>query len=288
MFVGVGAARVRDLFEQARQQAPAIIFIDELDALGRARGAYRRRRPRREGADAEPAAGRARRLRSVERARPAGRDQPARDPRSGAAARRPLRPAGPGRPPRQEGPRCRSWQVHLQEGASSAPDVDLETDRRADPGLYRRRSRQSGQRGGAAGDAARRRGGDAGRFHRGDRADRRRPGEAEPAAQPAWSARSSPITRWATRWSRWRCPGSDTVHKVSIIPRGIGALGYTIQRPTEDRFLMTREELENKMAVLLGGRAAEQLVFGELSTGAADDLAQGHRHRAQHGHCATA
>jgi cell division protease FtsH len=69
-------------------------------------------------------------------------------------------------------------------------------------------------------------------------------------------------------------PGSDPVHKVSIIPRGIGALGYTIQRPTEDRFLMTREELENKMAVLLGGRAAEQLVFGRVSTGAADDLAK--------------
>jgi cell division protease FtsH len=67
-------------------------------------------------------------------------------------------------------------------------------------------------------------------------------------------------------------PGVDPVHKVSIIPRGVGALGYTLQRPTEDRFLMTVEELENKMAVLLGGRAAEQLVFGEISTGAADDL----------------
>jgi len=67
-------------------------------------------------------------------------------------------------------------------------------------------------------------------------------------------------------------PGVDPVHKVSIIPRGIGSLGYTIQRPTEDRFLMTREELENKMAVSLGGRAAELIVFGHLSTGAADDL----------------
>ncbi|NWG76470.1 MAG: AAA family ATPase, partial [Rubrivivax sp.] len=69
-------------------------------------------------------------------------------------------------------------------------------------------------------------------------------------------------------------PGTDPVHKVSIIPRGIGALGYTIQRPTEDRFLMTREELERKIMVLLGGRAAEKLVFGHLSTGAADDLAK--------------
>jgi cell division protease FtsH len=69
-------------------------------------------------------------------------------------------------------------------------------------------------------------------------------------------------------------PDVDTVHKVSIIPRGIGALGYTIQRPSEDRFIMTREDLENRMAVLLGGRAAEHIIFGHLSTGAADDLAK--------------
>ncbi len=88
------------------------------------------------------------------------------------------------------------------------------------------------------------------------------------------SARSSPITRWGTRWWRLSLPGGDVVHKVSIIPRGIGSLGYTIQRPTEDRYLMTRAELESKMAVLLGGRAAERLIFDELSTGAADDLAK--------------
>jgi cell division protease FtsH len=69
-------------------------------------------------------------------------------------------------------------------------------------------------------------------------------------------------------------PGSDTVHKVSIIPRGVGALGYTIQRPTEDRYLITIEELENRMAVLLGGRAAEKLVFGHISSGASDDIAK--------------
>jgi cell division protease FtsH len=67
-------------------------------------------------------------------------------------------------------------------------------------------------------------------------------------------------------------PGADPVHKVSIIPRGVGALGYTIQRPSEDRHLLTRAELENRMAVLFGGRAAEQLVFDEVTTGAADDL----------------
>jgi cell division protease FtsH len=68
--------------------------------------------------------------------------------------------------------------------------------------------------------------------------------------------------------------GADPVQKVSIIPRGVGALGYTIQRPTEDRFLMGRGELKDRMAVLLAGRAAERLVFGEISTGAADDLAK--------------
>jgi cell division protease FtsH len=69
-------------------------------------------------------------------------------------------------------------------------------------------------------------------------------------------------------------PRTDPVQKVSIIPRGIAALGYTLQRPTEDRFLMDRSELSNRMAVLLGGRAAESLVFEEVSTGAADDLAR--------------
>jgi cell division protease FtsH len=67
-------------------------------------------------------------------------------------------------------------------------------------------------------------------------------------------------------------PGSDPVHKVSIIPRGIGALGYTIQRPTEDRFLMSSAELKDKMTVLMGGRAAESNIFEETSTGASDDL----------------
>jgi len=69
-------------------------------------------------------------------------------------------------------------------------------------------------------------------------------------------------------------PGVDPVQKVSIIPRGIAALGYTMQRPLEDRFLMDRTELQNRMTVLLGGRAAETLMFDEISTGAGDDLAK--------------
>lgn len=69
-------------------------------------------------------------------------------------------------------------------------------------------------------------------------------------------------------------PGMDPVQKISIIPRGLSALGYTMQRPIEDRYLMTRTELEDKLAVLLGGRAAETLALGECSTGAADDLAK--------------
>ncbi len=69
-------------------------------------------------------------------------------------------------------------------------------------------------------------------------------------------------------------PSADPVHKVSIIPRSIGALGYTMTRPTDDRFLITKHELKDRMVVLLAGRAAEQIAFGEVSTGANDDLAK--------------
>ncbi|HWO99311.1 MAG TPA: ATP-dependent metallopeptidase FtsH/Yme1/Tma family protein [Methylococcus sp.] len=202
MFVGVGAARVRDLFEQARQRAPAIIFIDELDALGRARGLA-------------PWGGHDEREQTLNQLLS---EMDGFDPSVGlillAATNRPeiLDPAllRAGRFDRQvlvdrpdKTGRVQILNVHLKK-VRLAEDVDPEKIAALTPGFS----------------------------------------------------------------------GADPVHKISIIPRGIGALGYTIQRPTEDRFLMTREELENKMAVLLGGRASEQIVFGHLSTGAADDLAK--------------
>ena len=246
MFVGVGAARVRDLFEQARQKAPAIIFIDELDALGRARGIG-------------PLCG--------------GHDEKEQtlnqllvemdgfDPSSGlvllAATNRPeiLDPAllRAGRFDRQvlvdrpdKKGRVQILKVHLRK-AKLAPDVDPEQIAALTPGftgadlanLVNEAALLATRRSGRCGDDE--------RLQRRGRAHRCRPGKAQPRCSTRRSARSSPITRWGMRWSRSRCPASDPVHKVSIIPRGIGALGYTIQRPTEDRFLMTREELENKM-----------------------------------------
>ena len=112
-----------------------------------------------------------------------------------------------------------------------------------------------------------------GRFHGGDRADRGRDREEEPGAQSRRSAAASLIMRWAMRLVAFGLPGADPVQKVSIIPRGMGALGYTMQRPTEDRFLLSISDLKNRIAVLMGGRGAEQLLFdGNISTGAADDL----------------
>ncbi len=144
--------------------------------------------------------------------------------------------------------------------------------RGADAGLHRRRPRQPGQRGGAARDAAARRA-------RSRIADFNSAIERIVAGLEKKNRLLNPKERRVVAYHELghalvalTLPGVDPVHKVSIIPRGVGALGYTMQRPTEDRFLMTTEELENKMAVLLGGRAAEELVFGEISTGAADDL----------------
>ncbi|MEW6038906.1 MAG: ATP-dependent zinc metalloprotease FtsH [Pseudomonadota bacterium] len=272
MFVGVGAARVRDLFEQARQQAPAIIFIDELDALGRARGAF----PGVGGHD--------------EREQTLNQllsEMDGFDPSAGlillAATNRPeiLDPAllRAGRFDRQvlvdrpdKTGRVQILHVHLKK-VRLAEDVDPEKIAALTPGFS---GADLANLVNEAAVLATRRAAEAVALD-----DFTRAVERIVAGLEKKNRLLNPLERRIVAYHEMghalvalSLPGQDPVHKISIIPRGIGALGYTIQRPTEDRFLMTREELENKMAVLLGGRAAERIVFGHLSTGAADDLAK--------------
>ena len=270
MFIGVGAARVRDLFQQAHQKAPAIIFIDELDALGRARGI---------GAFS------------------GGHDEKEQtlnqllveldgfDSRSGlvilAATNRPeiLDPAllRAGRFDRQvlvDRPdrkgRTEILMVHMKK-LQLAPGFDAEAVAAMTPGFT---GADLANLVNEAALLATRRGADAVAM-----TDFNNAIERMVAGLEKRNRLLNPKEREIVAYHEMghalialSLPGVDPVHKVSIIPRGVGALGYTIQRPIEDRFLMTKEELENKMAVLLGGRAAELIVFEHLSTGAADDL----------------
>ena len=271
MFVGVGAARVRDLFEQARKKAPAIIFIDELDALGRARGA-------------NPIGGHDEKEQTLNQLLS---EMDGFDPSSGlvllAATNRPeiLDPAllRAGRFDRQvlvDRPdkigRVQILHVHLKK-VRLAPDADPEQIAALTPGFS---GADLANLVNEAALLATRRGADAVALEDFTSAVERivaglekknRLLNAEERKAVAYHEMGHALVAASL-------PGSDPVHKISIIPRGIGALGYTIQRPTEDRYLMTRGELESKMAVLLGGRAAEHVVFGRYSTGAADDLAK--------------
>jgi cell division protease FtsH len=264
MFVGVGAARVRDLFEQARKHAPAIIFIDELDALGRARGAY-------------VGGGHDELLAELDGF----------DPSSGlvllGATNRPeiLDPAllRAGRFDRQilvDRPDKRGREqilaVHLRK-AKLAVDVNPEQIAALTPGFT---GADLANLVNEATLLATRRNADSVAM-----ADFTNAIERMVAGLEKRNRLLNPLERRVVAYHELghamvalALPGTDTVHKVSIIPHGVGALGYTIQRPIEDRYLMTRAELEHKMAGLLGGRAAEQLVFSEISTGAADDLAK--------------
>ncbi len=272
LYVGVGAARVRDLFEQGRKSAPAIIFIDELDALGHARGA-----PGRLGGNDEKEQTLNQLLSEVDGF----------DPTVGlvllAATNRPeiLDPAllRAGRFDRQvlvdrpdKTGRVQILNIYLKK-IRLGSDVSAEEVAALTPGftgadlatlvneaalLATRRSSESVVTADFTAAIERIVAG----LEKKNRLLSRKEREIVAYHEMGHALTSSLL------------PGVDRVQKVSIIPRGIGALGYTIQRPTEDRFLLTEDELENKMAVLLGGRAAERLVFGEVSTGAADDLAK--------------
>ena len=268
MFVGVGAARVRDLFEQAKAKAPCIIFIDELDALGKARGMGPASHEEREQTLNQLLV-----------------EMDGFDPRIAvilmAATNRPeiLDPAllRAGRFDRQvlvDRPdkigRLAILRVHAKK-VTLGPDADLEVIAGMTPGFsgadlaniineatllaVRRNKEQVGL------------------------------SELQEAVERVVAGLEK-RNRVLNKMERERVayhevghalvalsfPGSDPIQKISIIPRGIAALGYTLQLPTEDRFLMTKTELESKIAVLLGGRIAEELTFGEASTGAQNDL----------------
>ena len=272
MFVGVGAARVRDLFEQARRHAPAIVFIDELDALGRARGlaggfggldekeqTLNQLLSELDGFDTS---------KGVVLVAATNRPEIL-DPallRAGRFDRQVLvdRPDKRGR--------VQILHVHLRK-VKLAPDVEPEEVAALTPGFT---GADLANLVNEAALLATRRGSDAVGSE-----DFTAAIERIVAGLEKRNRLLNPLERRVVAHHEMghalvamSLSGSDPIHKVSIIPRGIGALGYTIQRPTEDRFLMSRGELETKMAVLLGGRAAEQLVFGQFSTGAADDLAK--------------
>jgi cell division protease FtsH len=271
MFVGVGAARVRDLFEQARKEAPAIIFIDELDALGRVRGA-------------NPFGGHDEKEQTLNQLLV---ELDGFDSTTGvvllAATNRPeiLDPAllRAGRFDRQvlvdrpdKKDRIAILKVHLKK-AVLATDVNPQQIAELTPGFT---GADLANLVNEAALLATRRGAD--RVHL---TDFTAAVERIVAGLEKKNRLLIPKERRIVAYHElghaivaMALPDQDPVHKISIIPRGIGALGYTIQRPTEDRFLMTREELENRMAVLLGGRAAECIFFNHLSTGAADDLAK--------------
>ncbi|OBQ57820.1 ATP-dependent zinc metalloprotease FtsH [Mesorhizobium erdmanii] len=272
MFVGVGAARVRDLFEQARQAAPCIIFIDELDALGRARS---------------PFAGYGGADEKEQTLNQLLSELDGFDPRVGivllAATNRPeiLDPAltRAGRFDRQvviDRPdrkgREAILKVHVRSVAM-APGLNVDEVAAITPGFT------GADLANLVNEAA-------------IFATRR---NADKVTMDDFTNAVERIVAGSERKSRLLNPGerervayhemghalaaaallkTDPVHKVSIIPRSIGALGYTMQRPTDDRFLITESELKERMVALLAGRAAEDIIYGEVSTGAADDLAK--------------
>jgi cell division protease FtsH len=262
---------VRDLFVQARAKAPAIIFIDELDALGRARGAY-------------PYMGHDEKEQTLNQLLV---EMDGFDSRAGlvliAATNRPeiLDPAllRAGRFDRQvlvDRPdklgRIDIVNLYLK-GHQIAADVSAEKIAALTPGFTGADLENLINE--AALVATRRNANEIAMSDFTEGVERIVAGLEK--RKRVLSPKEREIVAYHEMGhvlAAMSLSGADTVHKVSIIPRGVGALGYTIQRPTEDRYVISREELIDKMAVLLGGRAAEWIVFRHLSTGAADDLAK--------------
>jgi cell division protease FtsH len=268
MFVGVGAARVRDLFEQAKKRAPCIIFIDELDALGKARGIGPMAHEEREQTLNQLLV-----------------EMDGFDPRVGvilmAATNRPeiLDPAllRAGRFDRQvlvDRPdkvgRLAILKVHARNIRLKS-EQDLEVIAAMTPGFV---GADLANILNEAALLAVRRNKDVVELSELQEAVERVIAGLEKKNRVLNKMEKERVAHHEVGHAlvALSIPGADSVHKISIIPRGIAALGYTMQLPTEDRFLMTKSELKNKIAVLLGGRAAEELIYQEVSTGAQDDL----------------
>ena len=269
MFVGVGAARVRDLFKQAKQHAPCIIFIDELDAIGRQRGVH-------VGAVNDE---REQTLNALLV------EMDGFEPNAGviilAATNRPeildralLRPGRFDRQVIVDAPDLDGREAVLKVHARNkhlATDVDLRRIAAATAGLSG--ADLANLLNEAALLAARRHAKEITQHDLEDAIEKvvagperrsRRLGDEEKRRVAYHEVGHALVAAYS--------PHADPVHKISIVPRGRAALGYTMQLPAEDQFLMTRSELLDRLRGLLGGRAAEEIVFGEVSTGAQNDL----------------
>ncbi|WP_319574832.1 ATP-dependent zinc metalloprotease FtsH [uncultured Desulfobacter sp.] len=271
MFVGLGAARVRELFEQAKLKAPCIIFIDELDALGKARGAGF-------------AGGNDEREQTLNQLLV---EMDGFDSTLGvillAATNRPeiLDPAllRPGRFDRQilvDRPDKKGREdilnVHLKNIKVEEP-LDVSAIAAMTPGMVGADLANLVNE--ATLLAVRKNKNSVGMPEFQDAVERVIAGlEKKNRLINPKERRIVAFHELGHALVAMTVPGADPVQKISIIPRGIGALGYTLQVPTEDRFLMSRSELLAKIVTLLGGRAAEQIIFKEVSTGAMNDLAR--------------
>jgi cell division protease FtsH len=274
MFVGVGAARVRDLFEQARRVAPAVIFIDEIDAIGQSRaGALRL------GGNDE----REQTLNQLLAEIDGFRTSSTAPVIIMAATNRPevLDPAllRAGRFDRQIGVsnpdligRVQILKIHSR-GITLAPDFDMERAARMTPGF------SGADLANVVNEAAllaARRGADAVTVADFEAAIERVVAGLEQKTRVMNERERQAVAYHESGHALVAAlvPHGDPVSKISIIPRSRGALGYTMQMPIEDRYLLTMEELSDRLAVMLGGRAAEKVVFASISTGASDDIAR--------------